>query len=88
MEPRAFCMRRNCGRPLVDFSDISLAERARRYRELANEARQTASNLPMGDLRSGWLKIASDWIELAEEIESALNDQRPENNEGRWLPFA
>jgi hypothetical protein len=36
---------------------------------LAEQARKRAENLPSGDLRQSYLKLARDWNALAEDVE-------------------
>ena len=51
-----------------EWASLSAAERIRRCRQMAEEARVLAENAPTS-LSEAYLSIASDWLQLAAEIE-------------------
>jgi len=59
---------------LGDFSNLPAPERARRYRELANDARHEAE-IAKGDMRQSYRIIAEQWEQLAEDIEKRAKSE-------------
>ncbi len=53
---------------VIDFSHLPPLERARRYRDLAEDARCEAENAK-GAARESYRLIATQWEQLAEDIE-------------------
>ncbi len=56
---------------------LPLEQRARRYREFAQEALRRASNTRDSDMRAGFLSMAAGWHALAEEIERTASRTTP-----------
>jgi len=56
---------------LSDFPYLPPLARAKRFRALAQDARDEAAKAT-GSLRSSYLLIASDWDEKAEDLEGDL----------------
>ena len=55
---------------MTELSDLPPTERARRYRDLAEEAERHAKETRGGHIRDAYLVMASQWRKLAEETES------------------
>jgi len=53
---------------VTDFSQLPPLERAKRYRQLAEEARREASNA-QGEARQSYCVIAEQWDRLAADVE-------------------
>ena len=56
----------------TEFSNLPPAERAKRYRDLASDARQEAAQTT-GSLRESYLIAAMNWEQLAVEVEASLS---------------
>ena len=55
-----------------DWADLPPAERAWRCRLLAEEAQKLAAGASV-ELADGYLKIAADWLKLADDLDRAAN---------------
>jgi hypothetical protein len=55
---------------LEDLANLPPAERAVRYRELADEAKRYAESAGFPKTREAYLLMAQQWIRLAEDLES------------------
>ncbi len=60
------------------FSSLPLAKRAKRYRELADEAEANALHAHSASIREGYSEIAQTWLSLAVQIEATF-DCAPED---------
>jgi len=58
-----------CG--MTSFSELPPVERAKRYRQLAEDARREAESAK-GTMRESYLTIARQWIELADGLEKRI----------------
>ena len=58
---------------LQDLQDLSPSERARHYRELADEAVRHADGAPQS-VRQAYLIMAEQWRRLAREAENLRDD--------------
>jgi hypothetical protein len=59
---------------MTEISELPPRERAKRYRELAREARVQASS-SKGEAQVAFIKFAGQWEQLALEAESEANAQ-------------
>ena len=51
-----------------DLADLPPDKRAKRYREMANEADRFAANTS-GDMKTAYIQMAEQWRKLADDIE-------------------
>jgi hypothetical protein len=65
---------------------LPAGDRARRYREMAGEAFQHASDAQSEVLRAEYLSLASSWQVLAIEIEHATGLATPANSDDVEFP--
>ena len=56
-----------------DSYHVFRRERARYYRTKSIEAEEAAARARSPDARDTFLKVAKDWLKLAEEIETELS---------------
>jgi hypothetical protein len=59
----------------IDFSNLPPAERAKRFRDLAGDARREAAQTT-GALRESYLIAARNWDELAVEAEGLASKSK------------
>ena len=52
------------------MDELAPAERAELYRSYAEQAISDAKNAASEEIRQGYLKIAEDWLALADSIEA------------------
>ena len=52
------------------FFDLPPGERATHYRELADEMRSRACGSTFQEIRTGYLKMAMEWLDMAEKLEA------------------
>lgn len=76
MRRRGACTTQQMGTPVSDDPE-KLTARADRCRDKAVSAMKMAENTHSTDMREEFLKLASGWLQLAEEIESGGPEPAP-----------
>jgi hypothetical protein len=66
---------------------MAMQDRAKAYREKADECRAQAARTPLESNKAGWLKVAYDWGMLADAVEG-MTIMEPTENEAESLPAA
>jgi hypothetical protein len=59
-----------------DAAELPPAERAAHYRELAQDMQSRAVNAINEDIRSAYLKIAVEWLDMADRLEADFDGIR------------
>jgi hypothetical protein len=63
-----------------------MQNRAKAYREKADECRAQAARTPLESNKAGWLKVADDWGLLADAVEGMTVSEPTENKDKVFRP--
>jgi hypothetical protein len=64
-----------------------MQDRAKAYREKADECCAQAARTPLESNKAGWLKVADDWRLLADAVEGMTVSEPTENEDEVFRPL-